>query len=95
MRFLFRLHLLILIILFRCIEEDINHKDTLFQLLTPAQTNILFTNQIHENDSLNILNYEYMYNGGGVGILDINNDGLNDIIFTGNSFFTYLLHKGF
>ena len=38
----------------------------------------------HETDSFNILSYEYIYNGGGVGIADFNNDQKPDIFFTGN-----------
>lgn len=56
----------------------------LFDLLPPARTGITFSNTLAESDSLNILNYVYYYNGGGVGIADFNNDGLEDIFFTGN-----------
>ena len=41
-------------------------------------------NLITENDSMNILDYEYLYNGGGAAIADFNNDGKQDIFFTGN-----------
>ncbi|MEN1784099.1 MAG: VCBS repeat-containing protein [Bacteroidota bacterium] len=44
-----------------------------------------FVNRIVETDKLNILEYEYMYNGAGVGIADFDNDGLQDILFTGNT----------
>lgn len=37
-----------------------------------------------ESDDLNVMNYSYFYNGAGVSIGDINNDGLQDILFTGN-----------
>ncbi|MEQ9441398.1 MAG: VCBS repeat-containing protein [Cyclobacteriaceae bacterium] len=57
---------------------------TLFQLMSPEQSSINFSNRIIENDTLNILKEEYIYNGGGVGIGDFNNDGLQDIYFTGN-----------
>src|ERR1044071_3335912 len=59
-------------------------KQTLFTLLSPQRTGIYFSNTIHENDSINILDLENIYNGGGVGIADFNNDGLMDIYFTGN-----------
>jgi enediyne biosynthesis protein E4 len=55
-----------------------------FQLLSSKQTGVTFNNKIVETDSLNIMKYEYIYNGGGVGIADLNNDGLEDIIFAGN-----------
>lgn len=48
------------------------------------KSGIHFQNIIHENDSLNILSYEYLYNGGGVASGDFNNDGLPDLIFIGN-----------
>ena len=53
--------------------------DTLFTKLSSSNTGINFLNTITENDSVNILNYYYCYNGGGVGIADFNNDGLQDI----------------
>ncbi|HWZ15395.1 MAG TPA: VCBS repeat-containing protein [Mucilaginibacter sp.] len=56
----------------------------MFQLLDSLQTNIRFTNTISDNDPPGILNYLYFYNGGGVAIGDINNDGLPDIYFTSN-----------
>ena len=56
----------------------------IFQLLTTTQTGIDFINEIPENDTFNILRNEYMYNGGGVGIGDLNGDGLDDLIFAGN-----------
>ncbi|MEX2233227.1 MAG: VCBS repeat-containing protein [Cyclobacteriaceae bacterium] len=57
---------------------------TLFELLPSDKTGITFNNLIQENDSFNILTHEYIYNGGGVGIADFNNDGLQDILFSGN-----------
>ncbi len=56
----------------------------LFTLMPPAHTGIAFINQLTESDSLNILNQANIYNGGGVGIGDFNNDGLMDIYFAGN-----------
>jgi hypothetical protein len=59
-------------------------RETLFKLTDPEQTGIHFSNTIIETDSLNILSFEYIYNGGGVAAADFNNDGLQDIFFTGN-----------
>jgi hypothetical protein len=56
----------------------------LFKLLDAKETNIKFSNDINETETLNVLSYEYFYNGGGVAVGDINNDGLPDLIFTAN-----------
>lgn len=76
--------------LFLCIASLIgactSKKDDqkLFELLSSDETGIHFNNRLREDDQLNILTYEYFYNGGGVGAGDINNDGLTDLVFTGN-----------
>lgn len=56
----------------------------LFRLLPAEQTNVRFRNDIDETESLNVLAYEYFFNGGGVAVGDFNNDGLQDIFFTAN-----------
>lgn len=56
----------------------------LFELLSSSSTNIHFINHVTDNDKPGILDYLYFYNGGGVAIGDINNDGLPDIFFTAN-----------
>jgi len=67
----------------------------LFDLLTPAETGIDFNNVIVENERFNYLNYDVVYNGGGVAVGDINNDGLVDIYFSGNQVSDRLyLNKG-
>ena len=57
---------------------------TRFTLLDPAQTGVTFSNIIQDEPDFNILDYLYFYDGGGVAIGDVNNDGLEDIFFTGN-----------
>jgi enediyne biosynthesis protein E4 len=71
-------------ILFGLLHGCKKKPETLFQLLPPEETGIDFINAIEETDSFNILSYEYIYNGGGVGVSDFNNDGKQDIFFTGN-----------
>lgn len=56
----------------------------MFSLKDPDDVGIHFNNLVTETDSFNILSYEYIYNGGGVGIADFNNDQKPDIFFTGN-----------
>ena len=69
--------------------------DTLFQQKSASNTGITFNNIIIENDSINPLDLEYLYNGGGVGIADFNNDGLQDIYFTASQVSNKLyLNKG-
>ncbi len=56
----------------------------MFEQVTSSHSGIHFTNTIVENDSINPLDVVNIYNGGGVGIGDFNNDGLQDIFFAGN-----------
>jgi len=72
--------LLAIISLVGCTE-----KPPLFTQLQPEQTGITFSNKNSDADSLSILDYLYYYNGSGVAIGDINNDGLPDIFFTSNT----------
>jgi len=65
------------------IEKNIP-QDPAFQLLSSEETGIDFINTIQNKEEFNIFRYRNFYNGGGVGIGDINNDGLEDIYFTSN-----------
>ena len=71
------------IICFLCLLAC-NKKPTLFKEIPSSHSGIDFNNKIVENDSINPMNVVNIYNGGGVGIGDFNNDGLQDIFFTGN-----------
>ena len=71
------------------------HDTHLFTQLNESKTGINFKNTLFEDGPLNVANYIYFYNGGGVAIGDINNDGLQDIFFTGNMVHNRLfLNKG-
>jgi enediyne biosynthesis protein E4 len=56
----------------------------MFARLSEKSTGINFQNTLFEDGPLNVANYIYFYNGGGVSVGDINNDGLQDVLFTGN-----------
>jgi hypothetical protein len=57
---------------------------TMMTLLSPSQTGVTFVNKITETEQINVLAYQYLYNGTGVAVGDIDNDGLSDVFFTGN-----------
>ena len=64
-------------------RSDFQKPDTLFQSLSSDETGVHFNNKLTTDDSVNVLSYEYLYNGGGVGIADFNKDSLPDIFFPG------------
>lgn len=74
------IYLVILLFLYGC-----NHAVPLFTILSQDKTNIHFINQNIDSDTLNTLDYLYYYNGAGVAVGDINNDGLPDIFFASNT----------
>src|SRR6476469_6598504 len=73
------------IFLLLLIFASCRHKQTLFENLPSSKTGINFQNKLPERSRFNILYYLYFYNGGGMSIGDINNDGLPDIYFTANT----------
>src|SRR5688572_23443981 len=56
----------------------------LFTVLSSTTTGISFRNILVENEKLFYYQYESLYNGGGVAVGDVNNDGLQDIYFSSN-----------
>ena len=81
-RFVILFSILGILILNSCKENK--QATTLFQKLEPSETNIHFSNDLSYDAKFNIYTYRNFYNGGGVAIGDINNDGLPDIFFTAN-----------
>ncbi len=66
-------------------EDNPSYNDTpLFSQLSEDETNIRFLNSVENSKDFNIFKYRNFYNGGGVAIGDINNDGLADIYMTAN-----------
>jgi hypothetical protein len=61
-----------------------SNDSTVFTQLPAEDTGITFSNKITESDTMNVLTFEYINNGGGVAIGDFNNDSLPDVYFTGN-----------
>ena len=76
-------------------ETEQNSSESLLELISTNESGLDFNNEITETNSINYVSDEYIYNGAGVAIVDINNDGLSDIFFTGNQVENKLyLNKG-
>ncbi len=92
--FIQRLLLLVIVVSFGCAQPETEESAsatpekpptaTHFQLLDSTTTGIGFVNQVEDQKDFNILTYRNFYNGGGVAIGDVNNDGLADLYFTAN-----------
>lgn len=78
MKRIFRL-IVVLFFVFACESEKKQYTK-----LGSKKTNIDFVNKLYETNTRNYFTYPYMYLGGGVAAGDFNNDGLEDLFFTGN-----------
>ncbi|HEX5171047.1 MAG TPA: VCBS repeat-containing protein [Cyclobacteriaceae bacterium] len=65
-------------------KKDLDKKQTLFHRLSPEETGIQFENTVTIHGDFDVFRYRNFYNGGGVAIGDINNDGLSDVYLTSN-----------
>lgn len=72
------------IVIYVFILSSCTNKQPLFRLVPFTESGLEFENRLTPSDSLNVLNYEYFYNGSAVSTGDFNNDGLSDLFFSGN-----------
>ena len=83
----------VIMLVYGCSKSSVDQY--LFQKLPSKETGITFENALEEEELFNSINYLYFYDGGGVAVGDINNDGLPDIYFTANMVSNHLyLNKG-
>ena len=80
----YTLSFLLLLTFSRCSPVNETKTDPLFLQVDAAFSGVDFENRLHFSNDFNIYTYRNFYNGGGVALGDINNDGLIDIYFTGN-----------
>src|SRR5699024_5689724 len=65
-------------------SSDGGHKMKLFTLLDSSQTHVDFENTLTFRENFNLFTYMNYHDGGGIALVDVNNDGLADIFFTSN-----------
>src|SRR5947208_15431321 len=79
-----KIALVVALCFYIALNNSCKNNNTVFQEVSSSSSGIIFRNDVTESDSVNPIDVENMYNGGGVGVGDFNNDGLQDLYFTGN-----------
>jgi hypothetical protein len=67
-----------------CKKGDTQREKSLFEVKDSTVTGVGFVNKVIDTEQVNLMDYLYFYNGGGVSTGDINNDGLSDVYFVSN-----------
>lgn len=83
-------YILLISLFFLSVLESTAQEKKLFTMVPSSYTGITFNNALYEDEAINFYSYGYLYNGGGVAIGDINNDGLPDICFSSTTGFNKL-----
>jgi enediyne biosynthesis protein E4 len=87
----FSILILFVLIFLQCSKKE----KSLFSKLSSLETGIAFNNKLDYTEEYNCFTYRAFFNGGGVGLGDVNNDGLVDVFFCGNMSSSKLyLNKG-
>ena len=78
------IYIFVLTLLLSCNKDKSVEENSIFMAKESDLSGITFSNKLVDRNDLNIIEYLYYYNGAGVATGDINNDGLDDIYFSGN-----------